>query len=201
MAESYFSRIRRGEAGQQIPTKQDAEPPHAKVEQQSEVAEAARDEDLEHHAGEGRSPHPGKEQRAGACEQREGRVSACDLEINRRLNELLVNINQAFGTEKVAPTFRLFTGEQRAVGEIMIAFLPPNGEIPYECIGYASFVKKMREDEFSKWFTKLRNDIVKIADGKADMERLILLHHRLIDLIDFLDPNCVRVPPKYRTRI
>ena len=124
-----------------------------------------------------------------------------DLEMNRHLNELLVNINQAFGTERVEQTFRLFTGEQRAIGEIMISPLPSAEETTYECIGYASFVKKMSEEEFSQWFSKLQDDVAKLAEEKADMERLILLHHRLIDLIDFLDPKCIRVPPKYRTRI
>lgn len=124
-----------------------------------------------------------------------------DLEMNRHLSELLVNINQAFRTERVAPTFRLFTGEQRAIGEIMISPTPPREEMLYECIGYASFVKKMSEEEFSRWFEKLQGDIKKLANEKPNMERLILLHHRLIDLIDFLDPNCIRVPPKYRTRI
>ena len=124
-----------------------------------------------------------------------------DLEMNRRLNELLVNINQAFGTERVNHTFRLFTGEQRAIGEIMISPLPSDEETTYECIGYASFVKKMGDREFSQWFSKLHDDIEKLAEEKPDVERLMLLQHRLIDLIDFLDPNCIRIPPKYRTRI
>ena len=31
--------------------------------------------------------------------------------------------------------------------------------IGYDCIGYATFVKKMSDPEFAGWFTKLREDI------------------------------------------
>ncbi|MEH2154864.1 hypothetical protein [Nostoc sp.] len=125
-----------------------------------------------------------------------------DLEMNRRLSELLVNINQAFGTAKLESTFRLFTGEQRAIGEIMLVPQSTDSSIAYECIGYAMFVKKLSDPEFARWFTKLKDDIAMMAnEPKVNKERLIIIHHRLIDLIDFLDPNCVRVPPKYRTRI
>lgn len=124
-----------------------------------------------------------------------------DLEKNRQLSELLVNINQAFGTDKLESTFRLFTGEQRAIGEIMLLPRAAEGTTAYECIGYALFVKKMDDPEFSRWFANLKNDLAMMVTEKYSMDRLILIHHKLIDLIDFLDPNCVRVPVKYRSRL
>jgi uncharacterized protein HemX len=64
------------------------------------------------------------------------------------------------------------------------------------------FVKKMNDLKFAGWFAKLRDDIDTMGNApKVDAERLILIHSKLIDLIDFLDPHHVRVPPKYRTRI
>ncbi len=125
-----------------------------------------------------------------------------DLELNRRLSELLVNINQAFAHYKSGGIFQIHNGEQRAIREIMT--IPrSNGEaIGYDCIGYAAFVKKMSDPEFADWFAKLRDDIDTMANApKIDAKRLVLIHSKLIDLIDFLDPHCVRVPPKYRTRI
>ncbi|PSB17045.1 hypothetical protein C7B65_19730 [Phormidesmis priestleyi ULC007] len=60
----------------------------------------------------------------------------------------------------------------------------------------------MSDPEFASWFTKLREDIDVMANmPKVEAERLVVLHSKLIDLIDFLDPHCVRVPPMYRTRI
>jgi hypothetical protein len=128
-----------------------------------------------------------------------------DLDRNRRLTELLASINQAFGRYKLGGPLRLFNGEQRAIGEIMT--MPRSGGegegfIGYECIGYATFVKKMNEPEFAEWFAKLREDIDAIATvPTVGAERLILIHSKLIDLIDFLDPHQVRVPPHHRTRI
>ena len=72
----------------------------------------------------------------------------------------------------------------------------------YDCIGYATFVKKMSDPEFAGWFAKLKDDIDTMGNvPKIDADRLVLIHTKLIDLIDFLDPHCVRVPPIYRTRI
>ncbi|MBW4582393.1 MAG: hypothetical protein KME42_22725 [Tildeniella nuda ZEHNDER 1965/U140] len=125
-----------------------------------------------------------------------------DLELNRRLSELLASINQAFGRDTLGDNFRLFNGEQRAIGEIMTIPRSNSEVIGYDCIGYATFVKKMSDPEFARWFAKLRDDIDLMANApKVDLNRLILIHSKLIDLIDFLDPHCIRVPPKHRTRI
>jgi hypothetical protein len=126
-----------------------------------------------------------------------------DLELNRRLSELLVNINQAFGAHyNLGDTFQLFNGEQRAIGEIMTVPRSNSEVIGYDCIGYATFVKNMDDPAFASWFVKLRDDIDMMANApKVDADRLVFIHSQLIDLIDFLDPHCVRVPPKYRTKI
>jgi hypothetical protein len=131
-----------------------------------------------------------------------------DLELNRCLSEMLVNINKAFGTSRlggggnVDPTFQLFNGEQRAIGEIMMKSRSADLMLGYECMGYATFVHEMSDPDFSRWFIKLKQDLdVIIKESKIGGERLVLIHGRLIDLIDFLDPHCVRVPLRFRTRI
>ncbi|BAZ48620.1 hypothetical protein NIES4103_12280 [Nostoc sp. NIES-4103] len=131
-----------------------------------------------------------------------------DLELNRRLSELLVNITKAFGTNRFNgkdnfdPTFQLFNGQQRAIGEIMMKSRATDQTLGYECIGYAAFVQKMSEPDFAHWFVKLKDDVnVIIKQSKIGGERLVLIHSRLIDLIDFLDPHCIRIPLNYRTRI
>jgi hypothetical protein len=131
-----------------------------------------------------------------------------DLELNRHLSELFVNITKAFGTNRfngkgnIDPTFQLFNGEQRAIGEIMMKPRSLDQMLGYECIGYAAFVQKMSDPDFARWFIKLKEDLdTIIKESKIGGERLVLIHSRLIDLIDFLDPRCVRVPLKYRTKI
>lgn len=131
-----------------------------------------------------------------------------DLELNRRLSELFVNITKAFGTSRFNSkgnfdsTFQLFNGEQRAIGEIMMKPRSADQMLGYECIGYAAFVQKMSDPDFARWFTKLKEDLdAIIQESKTGGERLVLIHSRLIDLIDFLDPHCVRIPLRYRTKI
>lgn len=125
-----------------------------------------------------------------------------DLETNRRLNELLVNITKAFGTNDLESTFRLFNGEQRAIGEIMLVPRSFDGSTGYECMGYATFVEKMGTPEFARWFSKLRKDIEKLAnESDVSKERLIRIHDKLIDLVDFLDSKYIRISAEYRTRI
>lgn len=126
-----------------------------------------------------------------------------DSELNRNLSMLLVNSNQAFGSDRQGGSvLQLYTGEQRAIGEIM-TFTRNRGEISsYDCIGYALFVKKMRDPEFASWFAKLKGDVETLAtEPETDTARLVLVHSKLIDIIDFFDPHNVVVPPKYRTRI
>ena len=126
-----------------------------------------------------------------------------DSELNRSLSRLLVNSNQAFASDKLSScALQLYTGEQRAIGEIMTFSRSRDGISSYDCIGYALFVKNMKDPDFSIWFAKLMTDINAMAtESEADITRIALIHSRLIDLIDFFDPHHVVVPPKYRTRI
>ena len=100
------------------------------------------------------------------------------------------------------PIFQLLNGEQRAIREIMMTPRSIDQTLGYQCIGYAAFVQKMSDSEFARWFAALKDDLDMITKtSKFDGERLVLIHGRLIDLIDFLDPRCMRVASKYRTRI
>ena len=100
-------------------------------------------------------------------------------------------------TDSIDPVFRIFRGEQRAIGEKMI--ISENER--YTCMGYASFVENA-DDSFRRWFRQLENDVDLLSkDPMSRGERLIRLHHALIDLIDYLDPNCIRFQGKYRSKI
>ncbi|RME56014.1 hypothetical protein D6779_11410 [Candidatus Parcubacteria bacterium] len=70
-------------------------------------------------------------------------------------------------------------------------------------MGFAEFSTKLNNPEFAKWFSKLKADIGSLAkENNRDRERrLIALQHALVDLLDFLDPQKMRVPAKLRQRI
>ncbi|WP_044291131.1 hypothetical protein [Rivularia sp. PCC 7116] len=118
-----------------------------------------------------------------------------DIEMNRRLENLIYKISQAFFSDTIEMTFCLFRGEQRAIGEIMLSPTTSSKTQNYECIGFATFVQRLKEPEFSQWFEKILQDIEKIAnsenrlDTERYQQRLIKLQHTLIDLYQF----CMRL--------
>ena len=91
-------------------------------------------------------------------------------------------------TEAHAAPFRLFRGQQRAIGELMISGSPRDGGA--ECLGFATFTRCLRDPEFASWFDALREDIDLIARERGRHEdRLRMLQGALVDLIEFLDPQ------------
>ncbi|HET9911652.1 MAG TPA: hypothetical protein VFQ13_07175 [Anaerolineales bacterium] len=124
-----------------------------------------------------------------------------NVQANRRLAELMESITEIFFEDSPEDPFRLLRGEQRAIGEIMIAPNTHANAAPLECIGYATFVQKLKEPDFKRWFRNLHKDIEKfIREPTVARKRTALLQHALIDLIDFLDPDCARIPESKRKK-
>jgi len=100
--------------------------------------------------------------------------------------------------------FRLFRGEQRALGEVMLvpAEVSTPGAPRWECMGYAAFVRSLEDEQMARWFRRLREDIGEFAENPANRDgRLRLIHQRLMDIIDILDPDARRVPMRLRKRL
>lgn len=129
-----------------------------------------------------------------------------EVERNRLLVERLEKIGDVFATDKhlADPAFRIFRGEQRALGELMIHPAPdPDGDSRRQCMGYARFRTRLRDDEsFADWFRPLCEDVSALRSGPtAAYERLRALQHALIDLIDYLDDPPVRFLREYCTKL
>ncbi len=129
-----------------------------------------------------------------------------DVERNRRLVEWLEAVSDILSTDQriTDPGFRLFRGQQRALGELMIEPIEAKDEPARgRCMGYAAFVAKLEaEPSFARWFDKLEADVKRLAaDPASACERLIPLQQALIDLIDFLDDPPVRFPVAQRTKL
>ncbi len=124
-------------------------------------------------------------------------------ERNRDLVQLLEASQRAISSERFPRPFRLFRGEQRAIGELMMIPTGDTVSTQYESMGYVKFCAELDNDAtFAKWFHRLRNDVDQIAvASRAEASRLISLQNRLIDLIQFLDPQQQRLPAKYRSRL
>lgn len=95
--------------------------------------------------------------------------------------------------------FCVFRGEQRAIGEIMIE---PLADGEFSCIGYAEFCAKSDADpSFTRWFTRLTEDINQLAGSNQWHPRLTTLQSNLVDLINLLDPETIRFPDRHRSKL
>lgn len=119
---------------------------------------------------------------------------------NRMLSRLLDDVSRTFLTKLPDTTLRLFRNEQRAIGEVMMT--AGAGGASRECIGYAAFVKWRGDPEFARWFASLELDVKLLAtDPASHMGRLVALQHKLVDLLDFLDPDYQFFPEGQRQKI
>jgi hypothetical protein len=122
---------------------------------------------------------------------------------NRDLVEIIYDITRTFATAKLdGDTLHLPRGEQRAIGELVIS-LPAQRDDLFGCIGYATFCARLEDDErFAAWFMRTRAQLKQLAMSETNAtERLVTLHNRLTDLIDFLDPDAVRFPSRLREHL
>ena len=129
-----------------------------------------------------------------------------DVERNRRLVARLDSVGDTFASDRKISdrTFRVFKGEQRALGELMSPTDPAvKGEPRTLCIGYAAFRARLRDDrDFAHWFGPLREDVEALIEGgDPSYERLTKLQHALVDLIDFLDDPPTRFLAEYRSKL
>jgi hypothetical protein len=128
-----------------------------------------------------------------------------DVPATRDLAERLERITRsiAITAEFLPETLKLFRGEQRAIGELlMIRVGGTEASGKFECIGDAAFVERLKDPTFSNWFGKVRDFLAEAeSDTGLDRRRLLLLQNALIDLIDQLDPEFVLYPRHLRRRL
>jgi len=101
-------------------------------------------------------------------------------------------------TYERGPRLRLFAGDQRAIGELMIE--RPPGMTP-RCLGYATF-RLQRPPSIDAWLDPLREDLLALsATDPLEKDRLVALQGSLVELLDLLDPLKVRFPVGSRSSL
>ncbi len=123
---------------------------------------------------------------------------------NRVMTGALEAVRDAFADSSDNGTFRLFRGEQRALGEVMLVRIadPQPGAPRWECMGYAAFVEAFESEQVARWFRRLGEDIAVTArDCRGHDSRLRLIQRCLMDVVDVLDPDSLRVPSHLRQRV
>ena len=122
-----------------------------------------------------------------------------DVDKNRELAAGLETVSQLFLAHDPGPTLRIFRGEQRAIGEVMMSSLPSGAR---ECIGFAAFIERRDDPAFSRWFEKLAADVDLLASEPGrHQNRAVAIQRVLIDLLDFLDPVHQYFPSSRRRKL
>lgn len=118
-------------------------------------------------------------------------------EKTRRLVDLQDEIYGLWSTDGLAASFRIFAGEQRAIGE---ALVQPGLSRP-ECLGYGAFLKAFPQGA-NELLDSLREDVRLLEAGLSHAApRLIAIQHALIELLDLLDPENIRFPEGKRDKV
>lgn len=104
----------------------------------------------------------------------------------KALLELLERIDDRFASDRFGRSFRIWRAEQSALGELMIVERTGDDARRFDCLGYASFVKRLEEDQsFRRWFASLQETLTGGIDGRG-RQRLAHLQNELLDLTEFL---------------
>jgi hypothetical protein len=122
-------------------------------------------------------------------------------EENREFTRRMLAVTNTISNKDRDEThFRLFRGQQRALGELMMVRTPGSNE--HDCLTYPEFNRRLDEEPaFLGWFERLLNDVDVISDASIDRnERLVRTQWALIDLIDFLDPAKIRLGADHREK-
>jgi hypothetical protein len=115
----------------------------------------------------------------------------------RRLARLQDEIHTLFQTDRYGRGFRVFAGEQRAIGERMVR----TGPRGLECAGYAAYLDQQAAAP-DRLIEALTTDVRGLSrEPSAARPRLVALQHALIDLLAFLDPAYVRFPEDRRSKV
>ncbi|NUR73474.1 MAG: hypothetical protein HOU81_21865 [Hamadaea sp.] len=120
---------------------------------------------------------------------------------NRDFTKRLLAVTNTLSDQKIygSPHYRLFRGQQQALGELM---MQPGADGHHDCLTYPEFTHRLAEDpRFHRWFARLLREVDDIADQSiAGNARIIDTQRALIDLIDFLDPDKTRLGADHREK-
>ncbi|MEV6707395.1 hypothetical protein [Micromonospora wenchangensis] len=107
----------------------------------------------------------------------------------RDLLGIVQRIHETLASDTLRGPFRLFRGQQRAIGELMLTWTAsPAGRIR-DVRGYAEFCRLLDEPDssFRPWFDRLRAEVPDMQHiENHHNQRLSRLHDDLIDLLGLL---------------
>jgi hypothetical protein len=100
---------------------------------------------------------------------------------------------------QLGSALRLFRIEQRAIGELMIEPVTIGEQVRLHCVGPAKFAQQLTRSEFAVWLIPVEDNLPELVRGNPGCSaRAALLQNWLLDLVEFLDPDVMRVPGSRR---
>ncbi len=117
----------------------------------------------------------------------------------RRLQERIDAVTHSLASDRQVgdPLFRVFRGEQRAIGEVMITEgQDAEGRPRQDCLGYAAFTSAYQRTDSPQriWCEALFKAVKTLAEEPSHTERAIAVQRALVDLIDEIDTDMERFP-------
>jgi len=98
-------------------------------------------------------------------------------------------INDRLSDDRDGLDFMIFSSEQHAIGELMLAWRQINGVRVPRVMRYASFAERYRNDpSFSAWFKTIECGIA-LTEGRPLRNRLTHVQRHLVQLMNVLDPE------------
>jgi hypothetical protein len=106
------------------------------------------------------------------------------------------DIYEVWGTDKLAPAFRIFAGEQRAIGEALIESRGADAT----CMGYGRFLALYPRGKHAL-LDYVRDQVEALPTTlESARARLTKIQHILIDIIDLVDHERLRFPEDRRSK-
>lgn len=126
-------------------------------------------------------------------------IQFIDLGEDNKTRQLLYRQDDIFGiwgTDSLSGGFRIFAGELRAIGEVLIQ----THEKEAVCMGYGAFLSEFPPGK-NVLIDAVKNDIECLQEGlEGATVRVRRLQHALIDLLELLDPYYIRFPKSRRSK-
>jgi hypothetical protein len=126
------------------------------------------------------------------------------VEESRDLENLINDVRKAFASDSriTDPAFRIFRGDQRAIGELMTITRATGQETYSDSMGYAAFVASLKAgSDLEFWLHHLRDEIDVMAKDPTRRQRLNHIQSALVDLVLFLDAENERFPRRNLTKL
>jgi hypothetical protein len=115
----------------------------------------------------------------------------------RSLSVLRDEIYGLWQTDRLADPLMIWAGEQRAIGELM---MDARGA-QLSCKGYANFLKSFSAGQ-EPLMDRLQQAVIASASGQGHAhDRLRAIQHKLVELLDALDPTQRRFPSRSRSKV